>query len=301
MNVADFELHRRYLVGVAYRMLGTLAEAEDVVQDAFLRVRDQPPPEHPRAYLTRVVTRLCLDVLKSAHRQRMTYVGPWLPEPLHDVSDFTGARAGDDLSDDLSIGLLYALERLSPLERAAFLLHDVFGVGFTEIASTLDRSEAACRQLAARARRAVRQSHAPQPARFAVTEADERAFLQAFLEASQSGDVSVLEALLTRDVKLHSDGGGKASAAINILEGRDRVLKFMIGIYQKFRQYTVESVEFVRANGALAVLSYHADGTTDLLTIETVEGRIANVYFIRNPDKMKTFHPPLHSGGGGAE
>jgi RNA polymerase sigma-70 factor (ECF subfamily) len=289
--IADFESHRRYLIGVAYRMLGTVAEAEDVVQEAYIRTRDAEPVAHPRAFLTRVVTRLSLDVLKSAHRQRMTYVGPWLPEPLHDISDFTGARAEEGLADDLSIGLLYALERLSPLERAAFLLHDVFGVGFADIAATLERSEAACRQLAARGRKAVRRDEAP-PVRFQVTPDDERAFLQAFLEASQSGDVRALEALLTRDVTLHSDGGGKVSAALNVLEGRDRVLKFMVGIYQKFRQHTVVRVEFVRANGALSVLSHHTDGTCDLLTVETSDGRAKAIYFVRNPDKLKRFQDP---------
>ncbi|MFT3996725.1 MAG: RNA polymerase sigma factor SigJ [Asticcacaulis sp.] len=239
--IAEFESHRRYLTGVAYRMLGTVAEAEDVVQEAFIRTREVGEVAHPRAFLTRVVTRLSLDVLKSAHRQRMSYVGPWLPEPLHDISDFTGSRdEGGGLADDLSIGLLYALERLSPLERAAFLLHDVFGVGFADIAVTLERSEAACRQLAVRARKAVRRDEAPSEARFKVSPDDERAFLQAFLDAAQSGDVGVLEKLLARDVALHSDGGGKASAAINILDGRDRVAKFMIGIYQKFRRHTVE-------------------------------------------------------------
>ena len=288
MKVADFETHRRYLTGVAYRMLGTVAEAEDVVQDAYLRVRDGAAPDHLRAYLTRVVTRLCLDVLKSAHRRRMTYVGPWLPEPLHDVADFTGAKTGEaDLSDDLSIGLLYALERLSPLERAAFLLHDVFGAEFADIAVTLERSEAACRQLAARARKAVRQDR--EPARFAVSPDDERAFLEAFVAASQSGDVSALEALLTRDVSLHSDGGGKASAAINILEGRERVLKFLVGIQQKFRRHTVVAIDIVPVNGRMAVLSRHTDGSVDLMTVERNDDGVTAVYFIRNPDKLARF------------
>lgn len=286
--IADFESHRRYLIGVAYRMLGTVTEAEDVVQEAYIRVHNAEAIAHPRAFLTRVVTRLSLDVLKSAHRQRMTYVGPWLPEPLHDISDFTGARAEEGLADDVSIGLLYALERLSPMERAAFLLHDVFGVGFTDIAATLERSEAACRQLATRARKALRRDEAPS-ARFQVTPGDERAFLQAFLEASQSGDVRALETLLTRDVTLHSDGGGKVSAALNVLEGRDRVLKFMVGIYQKFRQHTVTRVEFVRANGAMAVLSHHTDGSCDLLNIDIKDGQISAIYFVRNPDKLRRF------------
>lgn len=288
--LSHFQTHRRYLIGVAYRMLGTLSEAEDVVQEAALRVREVETADHPRAYLTRVVTRLCLDVLKSAHRQRMTYVGPWLPEPLHDISDFTGARAGEaDMADDLSIGLLYALERLSPLERAAFLLHDVFGNSFTDIAATLDRSEAACRQLAARARKAVRRERDPAPPRFSISESDERAFMQAFLEASQSGDTTALEALLTRDVSLHSDGGGKAQAAINILEGRDRVSKFLIGVWLKFRQHTVIKTEYLRVNGAMAVLSHHADGTLDLLNIERSGDQVSAVYFVRNPDKLRQF------------
>lgn len=289
--LTDLQTHRRYLIGVSYRMLGTLSEAEDVVQEAALRVREVETADHPRAYLTRVVTRLCLDVLKSAHKKRMTYVGPWLPEPLHDISDFTGAKVGEaDLADDLSIGLLYALERLSPLERAAFLLHDVFGTSFTDIAATLDRSEAACRQLAARARKAVRQErHTTAPVRFSVSETDERAFLQAFLEASQSGDTTALEALLTRDVSLHSDGGGKASAAINVLEGRDRVAKFLAGIWHKFRQHTVVRVEFLRVNGGMAVLSHHNDGSLDLLTVERDGDQVSAVYFVRNPDKLERF------------
>ena len=286
--LSHLQTHRRYLIGVAYRMLGTLSEAEDVVQEAALRVREVGEVDTPRAYLTRVVTRLCLDVLKSAHRQRMTYVGPWLPEPLHDISDFTGAKAGEaDMADDLSIGLLYALERLSPLERAAFLLHDVFGNSFTDIAATLERSEAACRQLAARARKAVRQEREPAPARFTVSESDERAFLEAFLEAAQSGDTTALEALLTRDVSLHSDGGGKAAAAINILEGRDRVAKFLIGIWLKFRQHTVVKTEILRINGALAVLSHHADGSRDVLAVERSGNQVSTVYFVRNPDKLR--------------
>jgi RNA polymerase sigma-70 factor, ECF subfamily len=267
-RLADFERHRRYLTGVAYRMLGTISEAEDVVQEAYIRLGTASGPiDNMKAYLTRIVTRLCLDVLKSAHRQRMTYVGPWLPEPLHDISDFTGTK----------------------VEGAAFLLHDVFGEGFAEIAATLERSEAACRQLAARARKAVRQSHTPEPSRFEVSASDEAAFLQAFLEAAQSGDVSALEALLIRDVKLYSDGGGKAQAAINILEGRDRVLKFMIGIYQKFRNHTLSGVEFREVNGALSIVSRFNDGTFDLMSFEHTGDQISAIYIIRNPDKLKVF------------
>lgn len=295
MNPAEFETHRRYLTGIAYRMLGTLSDAEDMVQEAWLRVQGSETPEHPRAWLTRIVTRLCLDELKSARHQRLSYVGPWLPEPLHDISDFTGAKANaTDLSDDLSIGLLYALERLSPPERAAFLLHDVFGLGFADISVTLERSEVACRQLASRARKAVR---SPSPPRFTISEEDERSFLRAFLDAAESGDVSALETLLAQDVRLCSDGGGKAPAALNVLEGRRRVLRFIIGVQRKFRRHTITQVRFVPVNGALAVLSHHADGSIDLMTLERTSEGIRDIFFMRNPDKLRHFAeampPPL--------
>lgn len=284
-----FEAERRHLKGVAYRMLGTLGEAEDAVQEAFLRVRDRDPAtlDSPRAYLTRIVTRICLDMLKSARHQRTTYVGTWLPEALHDTSGLTGGVAGDDADDlahDLSMGLLHALERLSPLERASFLLRDVFDVDFAEIARTLERSEAACRQLAARARSHVRQSRP----RFKVTPDAERRYLEAFITASQAGDMAALEALLADDVKLYSDGGGKVAAAINILAGRRRVGGFMAGIYQKFRNHTTRALRYDHVNGVLSLLTTHSDGLTDVISIEVNGDRISAVYIQRNPDKLGT-------------
>jgi len=284
-DIQWFEDERRYLQGVAYRMLGTVSEAEDAVQEAFLRIRDTNPEMlgNKRAFLTRIVTRLCLDILKSAHKKRIEYVGPWLPEPLHDVSDFTGSPAtATELADDLSIGLLYALERLTPLERASFLLHDVFDVGYEEIAKTLERSEDSCRQLAARARRHVRASRP----RFRVTPDDERRYLEAFVTASQKGDMAALEAMLAEDVKLYSDGGGKISAAINILGGRRRVGAFMTGIYQKFRNHTTTALRYERINGVLSLLTTHTDDYTDVLSVEISDGKITAVWFQRNPDKL---------------
>jgi len=288
-DIQWFEDERRYLQGVAYRMLGTVSEAEDAVQDAFLRIRDTDPAklENTRAYLTRIVTRLCLDILKSAHRKRMDYVGPWLPEPLHDVSDFTGAPSSatdlaPELANDLSIGLLYALERLTPLERASFLLHDVFDVGYDEIARTLERSEDSCRQLAARARQHVRASRP----RFKVTPDDERRYLEAFVVASQKGDMTALEAMLAEDVKLYSDGGGKISAAINILDGKRRVGAFMAGIYHKFRNHTTQALRYEKVNGVMSLLTTHTDDYTDVLSVEVSDGRITAVWFQRNPDKL---------------
>jgi RNA polymerase sigma-70 factor (ECF subfamily) len=284
-DIQWFENERRYLQGVAYRMLGTVSEAEDAVQDAYFRVHETMPEEidNKRAYLTRIVTRICLDILKSAHKKRVDYIGPWLPEPLHDVSDFTGSpAAATELADDLSVGLLYALERLTPLERASFLLHDVFNVGYDEIARTLERSEESCRQLAARARSHVKASRP----RFKVTPDDERRYLEAFVVASQKGDMAALEAMLAEDVKLYSDGGGKISAAINILEGRRRVSGFMAGIYQKFRNHTTTSLRYERVNGALSLLTTHTDNYTDVLSVEVTDGRISAVWFQRNPDKL---------------
>lgn len=288
-DIQWFEDERRYLQGVAYRMLGTISEAEDAVQDAFLRVRETMPDtlDNKRAYLTRIVTRICLDVLKSAHKKRVDYVGPWLPEPLHDVSDFTGSpAAATELADDLSMGLLYALERLTPLERASFLLHDVFDVGYDEIAKTLERSEDNCRQLAARARGHVKASRP----RFKVTPADERRYLEAFVTASQKGDMAALEAMLAEDVKLYSDGGGKVSAAINILDGKRRVGAFMAGIYQKFRNHTTTALRYDRVNGVMSLLTTYTDDTIDVMSVEISDGKISAVWFQRNPDKLTRLH-----------
>ncbi len=282
-----FEQQRKYLQGVAYRMLGTLGEAEDAVQEAYLRIADTDPAgvDHPRAFLTRIVTRICLDMLKSAHSKRMTYIGPRLPEALHDISDFTGARAGEaeDLADDLSVGLLYALERLTPLERASFLLHDVFDIGFDEIAQTLERSPGSVRQLASRARQHIR---AARP-RFKPGPDDEKRYLEAFLRASQTGDTAALEAMLTDDVKLYSDGGGQVPAAINILEGKRRVGGFIIGIYQKFRQHTTVGLSYGLVNGTLSLITKHDSGLSDVISIEVKDERISAIFMQRNPDKLQ--------------
>ncbi len=288
-DIQWFETERRYLQGVAYRMLGTVSEAEDAVQDAYLRIKNTDPAaiDNTRAFLTRIVTRICLDILKSAHRRRVDYVGPWLPEPLHDISDFTGSPAATtELADDLSVGLLYALERLTPLERASFLLHDVFDVGYGEIAQTLERSEDSCRQLAARARQHVRASRP----RFKVTPDDERRYLEAFVVASQKGDMAALEAMLAEDVKLYSDGGGKVSAAINILDGKRRVGAFMAGIYQKFRNHTTTALRYDRVNGVMSLLTTYTDDTIDVMSVEISDGKISAVWFQRNPDKLTRLH-----------
>src|SRR5262245_58211055 len=228
--VHTFEPHRRRLTGLAYRMLGSLSEAEDIVQEAYLRwhTAERGRVDNPQAYLSRTVARLCLDHLKSARARRETYVGPWLPEPIVDQAALSPDSASE-LADDLSVALLMTLERLSPLERAAFLLHDVFEMEFTQIADVLDRSESACRQLAARARAHVSEERP----RFRPS-ADEVARLSdAFHRAALSGDAAQFAELLAEEAVLYSDGGGKRIAALNPIRGRDKIVRFIGGLAQK--------------------------------------------------------------------
>ena len=210
---ASFDPLRPKLMRVAYRMLGSVADAEDIVQEAFIRWMraDRSEVREPEAFLRRTVTRLCLDQLKSARRQRETYVGPWLPDPVVE----------EDEEEDVTLPLMLALERLSPLERAAFLLHDVFGLGFDEVAATIQRDPAACRQLAARARAHVREARP----RFQVEKQRGLELAEAFFAASRSGDMKALGAMLAADVSVHADGGGKRPAAMEPIVGFDAVMK----------------------------------------------------------------------------
>jgi RNA polymerase sigma-70 factor (ECF subfamily) len=213
---ATFDPLRPRFIRIAYRMLGSVADAEDMVQDAFLRWldADRDAVREPAAYLRRVVTRLCLDNLKSARHRRETYIGPWLPEPV--------VEAAEDEIDDVTLPLMMALERLSPLERAAFLLHDVFGVSFEEIAETIGREPATCRQLASRARTHVR---AARP-RFDMPKERGLQIASAFFAATRNGNMRELQSLLAADVTMHSDGGGKKPAARRPIVGLDVVMQF---------------------------------------------------------------------------
>jgi RNA polymerase sigma-70 factor (ECF subfamily) len=279
---ASFEPHRRHLTGVAYRMLGTLSEAEDVVQDAYLRwhAADRAKVDNPRAYLSRTVTRLCLDLLKSARVRREQYVGPWLPEPVLDDAALAVDAPGE-LAADLSVALMLALERLSPLERAAFLLHDVFDMDYAEVAKTLDRNEAACRQLAARARAHVRDTRP----RFAVSADDGDRIAEAFLAAARTGDAGQLAGLLAEDAILWSDGGGKKAAALNPIHGAGRIARFFAGIVDKAPVLT--SVRFARVNGLPGAVAIEADGSPYVVSVEVRAGKVVAVYILRNPDKLR--------------
>lgn len=281
--VADFEPHRKHLQGLAYRMLGSWAEAEDIVQDAWLRWRDadRAQVETPRAFLSRTVTRLCLDQLKSARVRREEYVGPWLPEPLPDAGSYEAPGAGE-IAHDLSVALMLALERLSALERAAFLLHDVFDIPFAEIAATLGRNEAACRQLAARARSRVRDARP----RFAVTEREGARIADAFWQASRAGDVDALRSLLAQDAVLHADGGGKKLAVFRPILGSDKIARFFAGLAKKTSGQFLDAV-VTQLNGMPGVLATELDGLPRSTTLEVRDGRIAAIYIVRNPDKLR--------------
>jgi RNA polymerase sigma-70 factor (ECF subfamily) len=273
--------HRGRLLGLAYRMLGSRSDAEDIVQDAYLRFAGAQDVHNAEAFLVTVVTRLCLDRLKSARAQREVYVGPWLPEPVFDAEGLS-ADAATELADDLSFALLLALDRLSPLERAAFLLHDVFDTPFSEIAAMLDRTEAACRQLATRARRAVRDER-PAPA----ARPDNHArLLQAFGEAVTSGDVARLAELLREDAVAITDGGGRKTAARNPIQGADKIARFFIGLAAKNAGHEIR-VEPAMINGAIGALLY-LDGELDHTMSMAISGeKIAAIYIVRNPDKLR--------------
>lgn len=285
---ASFEPHRRRLLGLAYRMLGSMADAEDAVQDAYLRwhAADRAAISDPRAFLMTTTTRICLDMLTSARARREQYVGPWLPEPVLD----TGALAPDthaELADDLSIALLLTLDRLTPLERAAFLLHDVFEFTFSEIASALDRSEAACRQLAARARahvRAARPRGASAP-RAQEVEEKHAQLLSAFVAAARSGDLQALTQLLARDVRVVTDGGGKVPASLNVLEGADRAARFLAGAARKgWRDDFTLRVALI--NGLPGILVLAPEGPVQTSAFEIEDGLIRAIYVVRNPEKL---------------
>lgn len=294
----DFEAHRGMLKGLAYRMLGTVSEAEDVVQDAYLRWHntDQARVENPRAYLSTVVSRLCLDRWKDVRRHRETYIGPWLPEPL--IEEQATQPQEEDLAHDVSVALMLALERLSPLERAAFLLHDVFDMEFSQVARALNRSEAACRQLAKRARGNVLKARP----RFDVAPEESERIAEAFFQASRAGDTATLSSLLAEGAVLHTDGGGVRSAALRLIHGADKVCRFFAGIALKKRGEPPRWARQVSINGMPGWLTIEADGLPQTTTLAIVNGRITDIYVMRNPHKMdhlaKMVSEPVLNGGG---
>lgn len=275
---AGFDPLRPKLIRVAYRMLGSVVDAEDMVQEAFIRWMgaDHSQVREPEAFLRRTVTRLCLDQLKSARLKRETYVGPWLPDPVVE----------EEPEEDVTLPLMLALERLSPLERAAFLLHDVFGLGFDEVAATIDRDPAACRQLAARARTHVRDGRP----RFQVEQSRGLELAQAFFNASRSGDLKALGAMLASDVSIHADGGGKRSAAMHPILGFDAVIKVHEQLAALFRKHGSDLVRAGFINGLPGFVTREADGELQSTALEIEDGKVVAIYIVRNPDKLGHLH-----------
>lgn len=274
---ASFHPLRPKLIRIAYRMLGSVADAEDVVQEAFLRWldADRESVREPEAFLRRVVTRLCIDHLRSARHRRETYIGPWLPEPV--------VESPESEFDDITLPLMMALERLSPLERAAFLLHDVFGVSFDEIAETIGREPAACRQLASRARNHVR---AARP-RFTLPKERGLELAAAFFAASRNGDMQRLRALLAADVAVYADGGGKVPAAMRPIVGFDKVMQFQTSLAQFFAKNMSRLLRYGFINGLPGFVTIEHGGILQTTALQIDDGKITAIYVIRNPDKLQ--------------
>ena len=274
----EFESLRPGLLRTAYRMLGSLADAEDIVQDASIRWMDadRASVRQPEAYLRQMVIRLSLDVLKSARNRRETYIGPWLPEPIVEPEDAE--------VEDVTLPLMLALERLSPLERAAFLLHDVFGSSFEEIAETIGRDAATCRQLASRARSHVRIDRP----RYPVQRPQGQRIAEAFFAASHTGNLAQLETLLADDVVLHADGGGKRPAAAIPITGRPSVTKFLARLARLWAAQDGRSrlQRYAVINGLPGYVTRESDGLLQTTALQIENDRIVAIYVMRNPDKL---------------
>ena len=274
----EFGEYRPLLLGLAYRLLGSMWDAEDVVQEAYLRWTrsDRSQVRTPRAFLVTVVSRLALDQLRSARVTREAYPGPWLPEPV--ASGALGPLDTVELRDTVSYATLYMMERLSPPERAVFVLREAFGLRYAEIAEVVGASTAGCRQMHHRAARRVTDGRD----RFHPSGADHARLLTSFLRAARDGDLTALTEILSEDVTAWNDGGGRVRAALRPVVGRERVLAFVAGLVAR---YPIDEVRVVQANGEPAIL-LTVDGREQLVTVDIRNGRIHEIFAILNPDKL---------------
>ncbi|MGH3488400.1 MAG: RNA polymerase sigma factor SigJ [Actinopolymorphaceae bacterium] len=292
-GIAAFDQHRDLLFGVAYRVLGRATDAEDVVQDAWLRWRDVDHGSvvDVRAYLVKVTTRLAIDRLRSAQRRRETYVGPWLPEPIltggaglagPTLTDLVGPDVADEVThaDTVSLAMLVVLETLSPLERAVFVLREAFALPYAEIGEVLDRTEAAVRQLARRARDHVRERRP----RYDADPATQQRVTERFLAAAGSGDLASLLQVLAPDVTLHGDGGGVVKAPLRVISTADKVGRFLLGIATNAPPEPQAYLASV--NGQVAVVVTSRGVVHSVLALDVTDGRVTMVRLIANPDKL---------------
>ncbi|MFI0218231.1 RNA polymerase sigma-70 factor [Streptomyces lydicus] len=279
-----FEDHRPVLFGVAYRMLGRVADAEDVVQDAWLRWTgaDRTQVREPRAFLVRITTRLAIDRLRQVQARRESYVGPWLPEPLA-TDTFGTAPDGAErtvFAESVTLAVLVVMESLSPLERAVFVLREAFGYPYAEIATILDRSDAAVRQLAGRARKHVEDGRP----RYEVDPEQQRDLTERFLAAAAGDDLQGLLALLAADARLVGDSGGKAKAPLRVIESADKIARFVFGVARSAPpglEFTVREL-----NGGIALLGHIGEVPDSVIQLGVKDGRIQTIYIVRNPDKL---------------
>lgn len=275
-----FEMHRPLLFSIAYRMLGSVMEAEDVVQETYLRYINASAEtiESPKAFLSTITTRLCLDHLKSAKVRREEYIGPWLPEPLR-TGDTTSTPV--DKYEMISMAALVLLEKLSPLERAVFLLREVFEYSYAEIAHIVEKSEANCRQSYHRARQHLNQNRP----RFETSPAAQQKLVKGFLQAVQTGDVDSLNMLLADDVTLWSDGGGKATAARHPLIGKNRVTQLLLVSYRK-RPHNLD-IEVAEVNGILSIVYRVENQVVGVMSFDGNDTSITDIWAVWNPDKLQ--------------
>ncbi len=282
-NLETFNMHRTLLFSIAYRMLGSAADAEDIVQEAFLRWQnaDEAEVRSPRAFLSTVITRLCIDQLRSAQVRREVYVGPWLPEPI-----FTGGMpemtSTAELAESLSFAFLHVLESLSPVERAVFLLREVFSYSYPEIATIIGKSEANCRQMVHRAQEHLKERRP----RFEVSREQQEQVTQRFLEVCAGGDMEGLLSMLAPDVTLTADGGGKVRAPRNVLYGPVNVARFLGGVLNQLPEGATVTTQVEEVNGQPAILAYINGALDSVMAIECVGERIVGLKIVRNPDKL---------------
>lgn len=278
-----FEEHRPLLTGLAYRLLGSMWDAEDVVQEAYVRWTraDRGEVREPRAFLTTVVSRLALDQLRSARAIREAYVGPWLPEPVDTRA--AGPLDTAELRDTLSYATLHLMERLTPPERAVFVLREAFELPYDTIAAILGATAANCRQLHHRAAKRLAEGRGGGGAeRFAPSGEEHLTLFSRFLDAAQSGDLDALAALFSEDVTAWNDGGGRTRAALRPVLGRDKVIRFLLGLLERYR---VDHVRLTEANGQPALRST-VGGNEQVMLLDVRDGRIHGVFAVLNPDKL---------------
>ena len=287
-KLAAFEQHRGLLFSIAYRMLGSVADAEDTLQDAFIRWQraSEVDIRSPRAFLVTIVSRLCINHLQSARVQREAHVGEWLPEPL--VTE-PGSNASEivQVDESVSMALLLLLERLTPEERAVFLLHEVFDYKHAEIAATLSLSEANCRQLL---RRAQQHAQLARP-RFSASTQEHTDLLERFCQAAGSGDMNRLISLFSSDVVMHTDGGGKAAALVLPIYGSDKVARAAVHGLRRLMSLNVRQ-RIVEINGQPGIVSYQDGRPQSVFTVEARDGWIEAIYIVTNPEKLAHLPPP---------